>query len=174
MEILTTTTLTAGGVSTPFTTRTIKREALTTGSMQGVNGDGRNDPLWHHAGTGATLMWEMDEDQLRASAMLVANADWQATTTADLGGDGRTDKIRLDTASSPQTTWMRQRCMLQCFPVANPPRPLIADPGGGCRETHSVAPAQIVTAMRTTASPFPSTAPARFLTSDRSRGAAPP
>lgn len=57
------------------------------------DGDGRSDLLWHHAGTGTTAMWLMDGLQLRTGAMLVANADWRVATTADLDGDGRMDLV---------------------------------------------------------------------------------
>jgi hypothetical protein len=108
----TTTTLTIGGVSAQFTTRTIRRKALTTGSMRDFNGDGHPDMIWRNDATGDTVVWLLDDAFrldgrfLEGHAILEGRLDWEPTHFGDFDGDGSTDIVWHNSTSGETAVWL--------------------------------------------------------------------
>lgn len=59
-------------------------------------GDGQNDLLWHHQGTGELYVWTMNGATQTGGAYLSparVDTQWQVRGLADFSGDGRTDVL---------------------------------------------------------------------------------
>jgi len=120
----TTTILTVGGVSAPFTTRTVRRSALTMGAVRDFNGDGHADMIWRNEVTGDTTVWLLDDAfrldgrfldsamwvmnglQLHEGAMLVLHSDWRVALTSDLDGNGRADLVWYRPSTAENFGWL--------------------------------------------------------------------
>lgn len=108
----TTTMLTVGGVSAPFTTHTIKRRVLTSGQLRDFNGDGYPDMIWRNAATGDTAVWLLDDvfsvngNFLEGHVLLEARLDWIPTHFGDFDGNGTTDIVWRNATSGEIALWL--------------------------------------------------------------------
>lgn len=108
----TTTTLTVGGVSAQFTTRTIARRVLTSGQLRDFNGDGYPDMIWRNEVTGDTAVWLLDDvfpatgTFLEGRMLLIGRLDWAPTHFGDFDGDGTTDIVWRNSTSGETALWL--------------------------------------------------------------------
>jgi hypothetical protein len=72
------------------------------------NGDGKADVLWHHAGSGQTLIWLMDGATIISVGVpgVVSDPNWQVKGVGDFNGDGKADVLWHHATSGQTAIWL--------------------------------------------------------------------
>lgn len=71
-----------------------------------LDGDGKADLLWYHAGSGSTAAWLMDGVAPRSTAVLATLPDWTVIATRDFNGDGKADLLWRNAVTGQVAVWL--------------------------------------------------------------------
>lgn len=73
-----------------------------------LNGDGRADLLWRHAGTGQNAVWFMNGSAVIGGGLLatVTDPEWDIVASADFDGDGRADILWRHRPTGRNAVWL--------------------------------------------------------------------
>jgi hypothetical protein len=108
----TTTTIDVAGVAADLVTRTIRRDALTGGTVRDYNGDGYVDLLWRNSATGDAGVWLLDAlfrdtgSRIGLARVMTARLDWAPTLFGDFDGDGTTDIVWRNDTTGETALWL--------------------------------------------------------------------
>jgi hypothetical protein len=64
------------------------------------------DIIWQNAATGQTSYWTMNGATSTSAAVLLTDANWRVTASADLNGDGQSDLLWYNAATGQTSYWM--------------------------------------------------------------------
>jgi hypothetical protein len=112
-DTTTTTTVDVGGTPATFTSRTIRRSALTSGRLHDFNGDAREDLLWRNDTTGEValwLLWGIPFDPANpfvvGRTLLAGRPEWSPVHVGDFDGDTVSDVIWRNSATGETAIWL--------------------------------------------------------------------
>lgn len=71
------------------------------------DGDGKDDILWSHSGSGERAMWQMDGAEVAAGAVIgTVPVAWEMSVTGDFDGDGKSDIFWTNTSTGDRAAWL--------------------------------------------------------------------